>query len=122
MVIVKIEERRTPVSALLSMALLAIAILTLGFGSPVMAASAADGADVFLANCAACHAGGQNVVEPTKTLQKDVLVANGKFSAEAIIAQAINGAGAMPAFGGTISSDQIANVAAYILEKAESGW
>ena len=107
---------------LLSFALLAIAVLTFGLGSPALAASAANGAGVFSANCAACHMGGQNVVEPTKTLQKDVLENNGMFAAEKIIAQATNGKGAMPAFKGTLTDDQIADAAAYVLEQAEKGW
>ena len=40
-----------------------------------MAAVAGDakkGIDIFDANCAACHAGGQNIIMPDKNLQKEV--------------------------------------------------
>lgn len=36
---------------------------------PAFAADAAAGEQVFSGNCAACHAGGQNVIMPEKTLQ-----------------------------------------------------
>ena len=39
---------------------------------------------IFLANCSACHAGGRNVIVPEKTLQSDVLNANGMKSVDAI--------------------------------------
>ena len=106
----------------LSSMLLALAVLTFGLGSPAMAASAANGAGVFSANCAACHSGGLNVINPEKTLQKGVLEKNGMLSAEAIMTQATNGKNAMPAFGGTLTADQIADAAAYVLEQAEKGW
>jgi cytochrome c6 len=40
--------------------------------APVFAADAGAGQSVFDGNCAACHAGGQNVIMPDKTLQQDV--------------------------------------------------
>ena len=33
-----------------------------------------------------------------------------------------NGKNAMPAFGGRLSSDDIANVAAYVIKSANDGW
>jgi cytochrome c6 len=97
----------------------AIAIL---FSAPAFAADAGAGATVFSANCAACHAGGGNVINPAKTLTQKDLEANGKNSADAIATQVTNGNGAMPAFGGRLSADDIQNVAAYVLEKSAAGW
>eukprot|EP00967_Tisochrysis_lutea_P090442 scaffold129442_cov33-Tisochrysis_lutea.AAC.2 len=37
--------------------------------TPVFAGDAGAGEQVFSGNCAACHAGGQNVIMPEKTLQ-----------------------------------------------------
>jgi cytochrome c6 len=79
---------------------------------------------VFNANCAACHAGGQNVIMPEKTLEKEALdqyLAGGR-NEKSVITQVTNGKNAMPAFGGRLSDDDIANVAAYVISSAEAGW
>ncbi len=107
---------------LLSITIAAVAWVTFAFGSPAMAADAGAGAGVFNANCAVCHMGGNNTVNPAKTLKKDVLAENGKDTAAAIVTQVTNGNGAMPAFGSTLSASDIENVAAYVLGQAESGW
>ncbi|MGL5063439.1 MAG: c-type cytochrome, partial [Microcoleus sp.] len=85
---------------LLSIAVLAIAIFTVGFGRPALAGDAASGAKIFSANCAACHIGGGNVVMAMKTLKKDALAKYGMNSIEAITTQVTKGKNAMPAFGG----------------------
>ncbi|ESA36236.1 cytochrome c6 [Leptolyngbya sp. Heron Island J] len=90
--------------------------------SPAMAADAGAGAQVFSANCAACHIGGGNAVNPAKTLKKDDLVAYGKDTSEAIVYQVNNGNGGMPGFGGRLTPEQIENVAAYVLSQADKGW
>lgn len=107
---------------LLSIALMAITFVTVTFSSPAMAADAGAGAGVFNANCAVCHMGGNNTVNPAKTLKQDDLSANGKDTAAAIVTQVTNGNGAMPAFSGTLSASDIENVAAYVLGQASSGW
>ncbi|WP_448570460.1 cytochrome c6 PetJ [Trichothermofontia sp.] len=90
--------------------------------TPAIAADLANGAKVFSANCAACHAGGLNIVNATKTLQKGDLDKNGMASVEAIQAQVSKGKAAMPAFQGRLTTEQIADVAAYVLAQAEKGW
>ena len=103
----------------------AVLAVMMSFGLLVpsaLAGDAAAGKVVFDANCAACHAGGRNVVAPPKSLKKDDLAKYGKDSVEAIVNQATNGNGAMPAFGGKLDATQIENVAAYVLEQAEKGW
>jgi cytochrome c6 len=92
--------------------------------SPAFAADVGAGETVFNANCAACHAGGQNVIMPEKTLEKDALeqyLAGGR-NEKSVITQVTNGKNAMPAFGGRLSDDDIANVAAYVIASSESGW
>ena len=92
--------------------------------APAFAADVAAGETVFNANCAACHAGGQNVIMPEKTLEKEALdqyLAGGR-SEKSIITQVTNGKNAMPAFGGRLSDEDIANVAAYVIKTAEAGW
>ena len=91
---------------------------------PAFAADVAAGEQVFNANCAACHAGGQNVIMPEKTLEKEALdqyLAGGR-SAGSVVTQVTNGKNAMPAFGGRLSDEDIANVAAYVIATADAGW
>jgi cytochrome c6 len=110
------------VKQLLSILCLALAIATLLFSRPVLAADTADGAKVFGANCAACHMGGKNMVNPAKTLQKADLDQYQMASLDAIKTQVTNGKAAMPSFKGKLTDEQIENVAAYVLEQAEAGW
>lgn len=107
---------------LVSAILLAMAALTFLWGAPAMAGDAASGASIFGGNCAACHAGGRNVVNPQKTLQKADLDTYGMNTLEAIVNQVTNGKNAMPAFAGRLTDQQIEDVAAYVLSQAEKGW
>jgi cytochrome c6 len=107
---------------LLSIIFLALTMTTLLFSRPVLAADTADGAKIFGANCAACHMGGKNMVNPAKTLQKADLEKYEMASLDAIKTQVTNGKAAMPAFKGKLDDAQIENVAAYVLEQAEAGW
>jgi cytochrome c6 len=107
---------------LVSFVLMAIAILTVAFAPSANAGDIASGAKIFSANCAACHAGGNNVIMATKTLKKDALEKNGINSLDAIKTQVTKGKNAMPAFGGRLSATQIEDVASYVLSQAEKGW
>ena len=92
--------------------------------APAFAGDVAAGEQIFNANCAACHAGGQNVIMPEKTLEKAALeqyLAGGR-NEKAVITQVTNGKNAMPAFGGRLSDDDIANVASYVIATSEAGW
>ena len=92
--------------------------------SPAFAADVDAGEQIFNANCAACHAGGQNVIMPDKTLEKEALeqyLAGGRTS-KAIVTQVANGKNAMPAFGGRLSDEDIEDVAAYVLAESDAGW
>ena len=102
--------------------MVAIALLTVSFARPAMAGDAASGAKIFSANCAACHAGGNNVIMAAKTLKKDALEKFNMYSLDAIKTQVTKGKSAMPAFGGRLSAKQIEDVATYVLSKADSGW
>ena len=91
---------------------------------PAFAGDVAAGEQVFNANCAACHAGGQNVIMPDKTLEKEALesyLAGGR-NEKSIMTQVTNGKNAMPAFGGRLGEDEIANVASYVMSSSEAGW
>lgn len=111
---------------LFAIALLTLAIFTFtlsgsAFSPPVLAATL-DGAKIFSTNCAACHAGGGNLINMSKTLQKEVLEKYEMKSLTAVKTQVTKGKNAMPAFGGRLSPEQIETVAAYVLDKAEQGW
>ena len=88
--------------------------------APAFAADIGAGEKIFEGNCAACHAGGQNVIQNEKTLQKDALTEYlaGGFKEASIVTQVTNGKNAMPAFGGKLNSDDISNVAAYVFDQA----
>ena len=63
---------------------------------------------------------------PDKTLEKEALesyLAGGR-NKEAIMTQVTNGKNAMPAFGGRLEADQIADVADYVytISGTEGGW
>ncbi len=104
--------------------LVVVAIATFFFAAnPALAdADLATGAKVFSANCAACHNAGGNVVNAAKNLKIDTLKQYSMDSKEAIVAQVTNGKNAMPAFKGRLNADQIESVAAYVLDRATSGW
>lgn len=107
---------------LLTLVLFVLSTFLINVTPEALAADLQAGEQVFSANCAACHAGGQNAIMPEKTLKKEILEQNGMKSVEAITTQVKNGKGAMPAFGGRLGDDDIDNVANYVITKAEQGW
>jgi len=114
-VLSKAVEAATPV--------IAAAVLTAS-ANPAFAGDAGAGEQIFSGNCAACHAGGQNVVQPEKTLELAALeeYLTGGVSEASVVKQVTNGKNAMPAFGGKLSEADIANVATYVITTAKAGW
>lgn len=104
----------------------AVCLALLLGAAPSFAADAAHGAQIFSANCAACHMGGGNVVNAERTLKADALeayLADYSSDHEAAIAmQVSNGKNAMPAFLGKLTDGDIADVAAYVEQMAAKGW
>lgn len=86
------------------------------------AADVTHGKQVFSSNCAACHAGGKNVINGAKTLNLEDLEKYEMASIEAIKTQVTNGKMAMPAFAGRLTDEDIDDVANYVLSQAEQGW
>nr|YP_009399020.1 cytochrome c553 [Taenioma perpusillum]ARW68417.1 cytochrome c553 [Taenioma perpusillum] len=80
------------------------------------------GGQIFSQNCSACHANGKNLVNPEKTLEKEVLAKFEMNDTEAIIKQVTYGKNAMPAFGERLELNDIQNVASYVLNQSELGW
>ncbi|WP_253188077.1 c-type cytochrome [Leptolyngbya sp. 'hensonii'] len=109
---------------------LLVATLTLNFASSVSAnvltPDRVAGAKIFSANCSACHMGGNNVIMADKTLKQAALekylLNYGQDHLAAIQYQIKNGRNAMPAFGGRLNDDQIADVASYVEAQAQKGW
>jgi len=87
-----------------------------------LAADLENGQGIFLANCAACHAGGNNAVQPDKKLKKEALETYGMFDVERIKYQVTNGKNAMPAFGERLGPEDIEDVANYVIDQAYKGW
>mmetsp|Transcript_57266 Transcript_57266/g.159387 ORF Transcript_57266/g.159387 Transcript_57266/m.159387 type:complete len:145 (+) Transcript_57266:37-471(+) len=87
------------------------------------AADLENGALVFAGNCAACHAGGNNVIQTEKTLRKEALeqYLAGGLKESSIVTQVTNGKNAMPAFGGRLDESEINDVAAYVYDQATGG-
>ncbi|MGK7944077.1 MAG: cytochrome c6 PetJ [Microcystaceae cyanobacterium] len=107
---------------LITLTLLTVSLLFLSFNPTALAADIAHGGQIFSAQCAACHAGGRNVISANNTLKKDALEKYGMYDLAAIKNQVTNGKAAMPAFGNRISSEDIEDVASYVLAQAEKGW
>jgi cytochrome c6 len=97
-------------------------VICFSYNSNVLAANIEEGEKIFTANCAACHAGGNNVIMPEKTLKIEALDLNGMNSIDAITNQVKNGKNAMPAFQGRLNTDDIENVANYVLAQSKAGW
>jgi cytochrome c6 len=107
---------------IIAVLILGFSLVTFCFSQPALASDVANGAKVFGANCAACHIGGNNAVNPAKTLKKADLDKYEMASLEAITTQVTKGKNAMPAFGGRLSAEEIENVAAYVLAQSDQGW
>jgi cytochrome c6 len=95
--------------------------------SPVHA-DLANGAAIFEAKCAACHAQGGNILAPGKTLQLEALQRNGYASAGAQVELYRNGKGQMPKYQGAIpkvsrlTDEELQDVAAFVLKRADEKW
>ena len=85
-------------------------------------AGAAQANEVFDKNCVSCHAKGGNIMNPDKTLSAESLEKNGVNSVDAIKKIVTEGKAPMPAFGSTLSKEEIESVSAYVLEQAKKGW
>ena len=80
------------------------------------------GAAVFKANCAGCHVKGGNIVRRGKNLKSKALHRNKVDTHEAVVSLVTNGKGIMSAYGDKLTPEQIADVSAYVLHRAETGW
>ena len=81
-----------------------------------------NGEQLFSSNCAACHAGGNNIIYSEKTLRKESLEAylQGGYSKENIIKQITYGRKAMPPFMDRLNEEEINDIAEYVIDMAEN--
>ena len=77
---------------------------------------------LFELNCAACHAGGGNIIRRGKNLKQKALMRNGYGEVGAIAQLVTQGKGIMPAYADRLSEEEIGAIAQYVLDQAESGW
>ena len=106
---------------------LALAVFfSLSLPAQVQATDLIRGGQLFTINCAACHAGGGNILKSQRTLSQGDLSAHlpnylqGHESA--IVAQVTYGRNAMPAFLDVLSEREIDDVAAYVESQSSGGW
>ncbi len=80
------------------------------------------GSTIFQVQCAACHAGGGNIIRRGKNLKLKTLERNHFETVEAIQAIVTQGKGNMSAYGDRLSVDEITAVSEYVLAQAAAGW
>ena len=85
-------------------------------------AGAAQANEIFENNCSACHKDGGNIINAKKALTKEALEENGMYSVAAVKKIVSEGKSPMPGFSATLEEKQIDEVAAYVIEKAGTGW
>lgn len=107
---------------IIALLLTATFLLSPLFTAAVAAAELDSGAQVFEAQCIGCHINGGNIVRRGKTLKLKALQRNGMDSIEAITAIVTNGKGNMSAYKDRLTEQQIQDVAAYVLDRAEKNW
>ena len=105
------------------------AIAALATAPPAQAAttpSVEQGEKIFAHNCAACHMGGGNVIQASRTLKigdlNEHLDEYRQTPLEAIEHQIEDGKNAMPAYADKLSEEEIIAVATYVEHQAEEGW
>ena len=102
---------------------LAIAFIPLQTSSIADTATDLDrGAKIFKANCAGCHVKGGNIVRRGKNLKLKALHRHKVDTQDAIASLVTNGKGLMSAYGDKLTPQQIADVSAYVLQRAETSW
>ncbi|WP_448603654.1 c-type cytochrome [Thermoleptolyngbya sp.] len=97
-------------------------LLVFGVLVPVRAANLETGAAVFEVHCAGCHVNGGNIIRRGKTLKQPALEKYGYATVEAIAQIVANGKANMSAYKDQLTVEEIESVAAYVLDRAATGW
>ena len=98
-------------------------LVTMSLQSEAIAApDLIQGSQVFELQCAGCHVGGGNIIRRGKNLKLKALQKN-KVDTAALIASLVTaGKGNMSAYGTKLTSAEIENVSAYVLDQAMKDW
>lgn len=113
--------RWNPMKKFYLIAILLVSVALFAYVSRPLAQDLAEGQKVFDEYCSGCHSGGGNIKNPKRTLHMSALEKYGMNSMEAVKKQVTRGNG-MPSFESRLNAEQIENVAAYVLDKAQKGW
>jgi cytochrome c6 len=96
--------------------------LTLLCQPTALAADLSTGAQVFDLQCAGCHPNGSNIIRRGKNLKQKTLQRNGVDTPEAIADLVRNGKNNMSAYKDRLTETEIAEVSAYVLNRAAANW
>jgi len=83
------------------------------------------GAQIFSANCAACHAGGQNAIVADRSLEKAAIekYLTGGFNEKSMACQVTHGDNTVPFFAERLSNlTMVGLMAVYVVNSAVEGW
>mmetsp|Transcript_97829 Transcript_97829/g.273900 ORF Transcript_97829/g.273900 Transcript_97829/m.273900 type:complete len:209 (+) Transcript_97829:77-703(+) len=116
--------RGSVIASLLSILLTISIVVSLPFLASANEGNISQGAILFNNNCASCHRGGENMIQPAKTLQEKDLVKNlgsadqatlQKFFTDSFVHKLLN----FPSVpGGKLSESNILDVTSYISDQA----
>jgi cytochrome c6 len=107
---------------LIHLILFTFCLWIINFTLPANALDTQNGSEVFSVHCAGCHINGGNIIRRGKNLKKNALKKYGMDSLEAITNIVTNGKSNMSAYKEKLTTEEIQNVAAYVLEQAENNW
>lgn len=79
-------------------------------------------ADLFEIHCAGCHPNGANIIRRGKNLKQRALKRYGYTSVAPIAKLITNGQGLMSAYADRLSTDDITDLANYVLDQAAINW
>lgn len=96
--------------------------LTLLCQPTALAADLSTGERVFDLQCAGCHPNGSNIIRRGKNLKQKTLQRNGVDTPEAIADLVRNGKNNMSAYKDRLTETEIAEVSAYVLNRAAANW
>jgi cytochrome c6 len=80
------------------------------------------GNKVFQSQCVNCHKGGDNTIEPSKTLKLADLKKNGYVSSTHIKKIVKGGKGVMPSYKDSLEIEDIEAVSEFVWTKAQDDW
>ncbi|MBP0001255.1 MAG: c-type cytochrome [Cyanobacteria bacterium SID2] len=81
-----------------------------------------NGEAIFEQYCVGCHVNGGNIIRRGKNLKLKALRRYGRDTPEAIADLVKNGKNNMSAYGDRLSDEDIADVTAYVLDRAAENW